>query len=121
MVDSTKLSCFLPLLVLGAASNTTFLLVLGGLGFLADAARIAALVDTEPLIVFLIFCCSGMLVGTMGFQLSRYQEHFESAAKRLVQALNQRLLQSGVLGSGGQEELVEAVEDTANEPLVTRV
>ena len=112
---------FWPLLVLGAASDTTFLLVLCGLGLLADAARIAAVVDTEPLGVFLIFCCSGVLVGAMGYQLSRYQATIESAAKRLVKGVNQRMLSSGVVGLSSSEEVVEAADDTANEPLVTRV
>ena len=114
-----NLAVFLPLIILGAASNTTFLLVLGGLGFLADAMRVAALVDTEPLVVFLIFCCSGLLVGALGYQVSRYQATVESAAKRLTQNINQWLLQCDFLpGLQGQDQLAEALDETVNEPLV---
>ena len=113
-----NIAVFGPLIVLGAATDTTFLLVLGGLGFLADAARLAALVDATPLGVFLVFCCSGLCVGAMGYQLSRYQTTVESFCTVLVQKINQSLFVFEDEQQGQLQLFEEEEQDTIHERLV---
>jgi len=61
-----NLLVFCPLLLLGAATDSTCVLALGGLGFLADALRLASLIDSV-LFFFLVFSLMGLLVGLLGY------------------------------------------------------
>lgn len=103
-----------PLITLGAATDTTFLLVLGGLGFLADAARLAALVESTFLGVFLVLCASGLFVGAIGYQLTLYQTRIQSYSMALAKHINRRLFSS----EQSQLQLSEEDHDTVSERLM---
>jgi len=77
-----NLLVFLPLLVLGAATDSQCLLVLGGLGFLADASRLASWGDST-LFFFVVFSLMGLAVGVAGYY---FTVHYQLAVQNWSQA-----------------------------------
>jgi hypothetical protein len=89
-----NLLVFIPLLLFGMINGNMFLDFLGSMGFLADAARLAALVGDhvsanarEP-VTFIMFSLMGLAAGLLGFQLSKYQPVFQDLAKLGVKRLD---------------------------------
>eukprot|EP00980_Cylindrotheca_fusiformis_P009987 scaffold2212_cov143-Cylindrotheca_fusiformis.AAC.5 len=77
-----------PLILIGAATDSVSVLCLGGLVFISDAFRIAAIVDST-LFFFLVFSLIGLSVGTLGyFFVRRYQVAIRSWSRAQVQAIN---------------------------------
>mmetsp|Transcript_7625 Transcript_7625/g.11826 ORF Transcript_7625/g.11826 Transcript_7625/m.11826 type:complete len:611 (-) Transcript_7625:41-1873(-) len=92
-----NLLVFIPLLLFGMINGNMFLGFLGSMGFLADAARLAALVGDhvsvnarEP-ITFIMFSLMGLAAGLLGFQLGKYQPVFQELAKLGVKRLEECL------------------------------
>jgi membrane protein implicated in regulation of membrane protease activity len=81
-----------PLIFVGAATDSVSVLCLGGLGFLADAFRLAALEDST-LFFFLVFSLTGLAVGILGYYFStRYQPAIQRWSQAQVQVVNRWLL-----------------------------
>ena len=85
---------FFPVILDGLSTDTVFLTVLGALGLLVDAARLAVFVGNHvdgqgaiPL-VFLVFAASGLLVGIIGVQLRAYKSGVQLKAELLVKRVN---------------------------------
>mmetsp|Transcript_20741 Transcript_20741/g.50972 ORF Transcript_20741/g.50972 Transcript_20741/m.50972 type:complete len:641 (-) Transcript_20741:123-2045(-) len=108
--------CF-PLLLFGAAADSTFVVGLGGLGFLADAARLSSQVDSA-LFFFLIFSLMGLLVGVLGYYFAvRFQPIIQKWAQEQVAMINDRYCDTGS-DPYGLEENDYGGEDTS--PLAAR-
>jgi len=92
-----NLLVFVPLLLLGIVNGNMFLVFLGCVGFLADAARLAALIgdhvrgDARDPVVFVVFSLTGLAAGLLGFQLSKYQPSVHNFAKHRVDRLDECL------------------------------
>lgn len=85
---------FGPLLLVGMINGNLFLVFLGGVGFLADAARLGALIGDhvsaharEP-VTFLVFSLTGLGAGFLGFRLSKYQLVVHDLAKYGVERID---------------------------------
>jgi len=91
---------FIPLIILGAATNTTFLMILGAFGFLMDAGRVAEYVGDHtnynvPL-QFLVFSLAGFVVVAIGMLLNKYQHFIQEWAVAFVQyVMNSRSREDG--------------------------
>mmetsp|Transcript_20743 Transcript_20743/g.50976 ORF Transcript_20743/g.50976 Transcript_20743/m.50976 type:complete len:639 (-) Transcript_20743:123-2039(-) len=106
-----------PLLLFGAAADSTFVVALGGIGFLVDAARLSALVDSA-LFFFLIFSFMGLLVGILGYYFAvRFQPIIQKWAQEQVAMINDRYCDTGS-DPYGLEENDYGGEDTS--PLAAR-
>lgn len=98
--------CFIPLMILGMANNSMFLIVMAGIGWLVDAGRLTSYVSTHVsdsvsfLAGFLIFSFTGLLIAVVGLFLKRYQESFhiwiKASLKSLTGVPNNDLLQTSV-------------------------
>lgn len=85
-----NLLVFCPLLLLGAAADSTFVLAWGGLGFLADAFRLASLIDSV-LFFFLVFSLMGLLVGYLGYYfVVQFQPILQNWAHQQVTIINNK-------------------------------
>ncbi|CAJ1959879.1 unnamed protein product [Cylindrotheca closterium] len=79
-----------PLLLFGAAGDSTFVLALGGLGFLADAIRLSSLIDS-PLFFFIIFSLMGLMVGLLGYYFAvQFQPIIQKWAQEHVAKINDK-------------------------------
>lgn len=106
-----------PLLLLGAAADSTFVLAWGGLGFLADAIRLSSLVDSA-LFFFLIFSLMGLMVGTLGYYfVVQFQPIINKWAQEQVIAINDKYFNT-TSDPYGLDENVYGDEDTS--PLALR-
>ncbi|KAL3929076.1 MAG: hypothetical protein SGBAC_012369 [Bacillariaceae sp.] len=106
-----------PLLLLGAAADSTFVLAWGGLGFLADAVRLSSLVDSA-LFFFLIFSLMGLMVGILGYYfVVQFQPIINKWAHEQVTSINDKYFDtpSDPYGFDGN---VDGNEDTS--PLALR-
>mmetsp|Transcript_13826 Transcript_13826/g.22233 ORF Transcript_13826/g.22233 Transcript_13826/m.22233 type:complete len:582 (-) Transcript_13826:1975-3720(-) len=80
-----------PLILIGAATNSISLLVMGGLGFMADAFRLADLGEST-LFFFLVFSLTGLAVGILGYYFTtRYQPVIQRWTQAQVKESNRWL------------------------------
>jgi len=85
----------MPMTIIGAATRATFLMFLGALGFLIDAARLAEFFgdhikgDEGVPVQFLVFSVAGIMVGALGMQLNKYQPLIENFAETKVKTLSE--------------------------------
>jgi len=106
-----------PLLLLGAAADSTFVLAWGGLGFLADAVRLASLVDSV-LFFFLVFSLMGLLVGFLGYYFAvQLQPIIQKWACEQVNIINDKYCSSSS-DPYGLEDCECSDDDTS--PFATR-
>mmetsp|Transcript_8357 Transcript_8357/g.12121 ORF Transcript_8357/g.12121 Transcript_8357/m.12121 type:complete len:422 (+) Transcript_8357:734-1999(+) len=86
-----NLFVFLPLNLLGAATDSVGLLVMGGMGFLADSFRMAS-VEDSTLFFFLVFSLISLAVGFLGyFFILDYQPVIQHWSQAQVHLINQWL------------------------------
>lgn len=87
---------FLPLIIAGMVNENMFVLALGGIGLLVDAARFADFVgrhigdNARGPVSFLVFSLTGLMVGAAGFQLTKWQPRCQEIALSLIQTVNDR-------------------------------
>lgn len=106
-----------PLLLVGAAADSTFVLAWGGLGFLADAARLASLIDSV-LFFFLVFSLMGLMVGCLGYYFAvQCQPIIQKWAYEQVTIINDKYC-SSASDPYGLEDFDYGDEDT--NPLALR-
>lgn len=85
----------IPMTIVGAATHATFLMFLGALGFLIDAARLAEFFgehikgDESVPVQFLVFSIAGIMVGALGMELNKYQPSIENFAETSVETLSE--------------------------------
>jgi hypothetical protein len=87
---------FVPLILLGASTDSVFLMFLGAFGFLMDSWRFATFVgyhtgEASVPLQFLVFSFAGMMVGALGIQISKHQDHVKTWAASLVSSINASL------------------------------
>jgi len=116
----------MPLLLFGAASDSTFLLAIGGLGFLANAAQLASLIDSA-LFFFAVFALMGLLVGTLGYYFAvQLQPIIQKWAQAQVARINDQYCDnnSDPYGFGDDdydEDYTSPLATSTDDPTVRRL
>jgi len=106
-----NLLCFAPVIGIGAAANSVYLLTLGTLGFLMDAARFAMFVgDNAPdnfyvPMVSVVFAIAGIAIGILGIQFRKMQPYIHGRAQAWIQRSNEIVLEGGE-GTAAEEPLL---------------
>jgi hypothetical protein len=103
-----NISVVFPILFCGMANSSMFLIFLGSIGFLADAARISQLVNNEFL-SFMVFSVTGLVVGFIGFQLTKNQTVVESFAVGVVSKLDVAVFGQALGDSQSRTNDMEAI------------
>jgi len=120
-----NLLCFAPLLGMGAAVNSAFLLTLGTLGLLMDAGRFAGFVGVKAPdslyvpIVSMVFALAGMAIGILGIQFRKIQPRIHERVQGWVQRLRRETVVVGQDEGAGTVEaaLLSQEEDVETTPL----
>jgi hypothetical protein len=75
---------FVPVTFLGVATDITFLMVLGAVGLMADAERLAIYLSNDGnavLIQFVVLVLSGLGIGAIGVALTRNQDRIRAKVR----------------------------------------
>ena len=112
-----NLVVFLPLLLLGMATDSMFLVLFGGIGFLVDSVRVGAFVGSKVSdaahgpVGFLVFAVAGLVAGALGYKLTQYQPLVENGARKAQECVHRWIIRPRetdlVEVSTGQESLLE--------------
>jgi len=105
-----NLVVFLPMFVFGAATEVNVLIVLGGLGLLADAVRIAALAD-GTLGVAITFCAAGLLSFGIGYLIRHSMVPVQTTGKATVAKINQWIFPSVVVANESQSDDLQSRDE----------
>lgn len=83
------LTAFVPVTILGVATDNLFLSLLGATGFFADSLRFSMYLadrnsetDSVP-IIFFVLAIAGLVIGAMGTLLTRNQDRIREAVVRV--------------------------------------